>query len=302
MRAAASASRTELRHALPSRDLRPLRRHARMATAMVKAGDKSPILDRFHLCHAHSGDDIRNGFEHVGRHGEMARRVAANIAVSHARLTASRLRNRWNAPRCVRSSVPGALDRPNVTRVSASISRPPEATPDRSSGRERPTPTIKEETIATAAPGSMPEPEDILAMSEADPDGGGVGWWDGERLRVFKNVDPFIYSHWRRLRDAPCLIHFAAHGAVEPRDRHPFHTDRGYVAHDGIACDYEVGPHASDSCDMVGAWVESGYDDSVFDGQGYVALITLHGCLKWLEGDPVELSRGVWVSNMWWNV
>ena len=23
-----------------------------------------------------------------------------------------------------------------------------------------------------------------------------------------------------------------------------------------------------------------------------------HGCLKWLEGDPVGLSRGVWVSNM----
>jgi hypothetical protein len=44
---------------------------------------------------------------------------------------------------------------------------------------------------------------------------------------------------------------------------------------------------------MVDAWVESGYNNSVFDGQGYVALITPHGCLKWLEGDPVELSRGV---------
>lgn len=58
----------------------------------------------------------------------------------------------------------------------------------------------------------MPEPEDILAMSDANPDGGGVGWWDGERLRVFKNVDPlkvvgFTYSHWMRLRDVPCLTH-----------------------------------------------------------------------------------------------
>lgn len=67
--------------------------------------------------------------------------------------------------------------------------------------------------IVTAVPGAMPEPEDILAMSEANPDGGGVSWWDGERLRVFKNVDPlkvvgFIYSHWTQLRDAPCLLHF----------------------------------------------------------------------------------------------
>lgn len=52
----------------------------------------------------------------------------------------------------------------------------------------------------------MPEPEDIPAMSEANPDGGGVGWWDGERLRVLKVVG-FIYSHWPQLRDAPCLIH-----------------------------------------------------------------------------------------------
>ena len=37
--------------------------------------------------------------------------------------------------------------------------------------------------IVTAAPGAMPEPEDILAMSEANPDGGGVSWWNGERLR-----------------------------------------------------------------------------------------------------------------------
>ena len=142
-----------------------------------------------------------------------------------------------------------------------------------------------------------------------DPDGGGVSWWDGERLRVFKNVDPlktvgFIHSHWRRLRDAPCLTHFrrATHGAVEPRDCHPFHTDRGYIAHDGIAYDYEAGPYASDSRNMVAAWIGSGYDDRVFDGQGPVAPITLHGRLKRPEGDPIEHSHGVWASNMWWHV
>lgn len=53
---------------------------------------------------------------------------------------------------------------------------------------------------------------------------------------------------------------------------------------------------------MVRAWVDGGYDDHVFDGQGLVALITPHGCLKRLEGTPVEYARGVWVSNMFWNV
>ena len=163
--------------------------------------------------------------------------------------------------------------------------------------------------IVTAVPGAMPEPEDILAMSEANPDGGGVSWWDGERLRVFKNVDPlkvvgFVYSHWDSLKRAPCLMHFrfATHGAVEPRNCHPFHTDRGYVAHNGIAHDYTVGPHASDSRNMVDAWIDSGYDNTVFNGQGLVALITPHGCLKWLEGEPIEYSHGVWVSNMYWRV
>lgn len=163
--------------------------------------------------------------------------------------------------------------------------------------------------IMTAVPGSMPEPADILAMSGTNPNGGGVTWWDGERLRVFKNVDPlkivgFIYSHWQQLRDAPCLINFklATHDAITPRDCLPIHTERGYIAHDGIACDYGVGPYASDFHNMVAAWIESGYDNSIFDRQGHVALITPHGCLKWLEGDPIELSHGVWVSNMRWHV
>ena len=151
----------------------------------------------------------------------------------------------------------------------------------------------------------MPEPGDIPAMSEANPDGGGVSWWDGERLRVFKNVDPlkvvgFIYS----LKRAPCLtrFRFATHGAVEPRNCHPSHTDRGYIAHNGVAYRYESGPYASDSRNMVAAWIDSGYDNTVSAGQGLAAPITPHGRLKRLEGEPVEYSHGVWVSNMHWRV
>ena len=161
--------------------------------------------------------------------------------------------------------------------------------------------------IVTAVPGAMPEPADLLAMSEANPDGGGVSWWDGKRLRVFKNVDGlkvvgFIYSHWDRLKYAPCLIHFryATHGGVVPENCHPFRTERGYVAHNGIAYDFEDGPYESDAKNMVRAWIDSGYDNRIFSGQGSVALITPHGCLKWLEGEPVLLERGVMVSNTYW--
>lgn len=141
----------------------------------------------------------------------------------------------------------------------------------------------------------MPDPADILSMCEANPDGGGISWWDGKRLRVFKNTDGlkvvgFIYSHWDRLKYAPCLIHFryATHGAVEPCNCHPFRTERGYVAHNGIARDYESGPYESDTKNMVHAWIDSGYDNTVFKGQGYVALIT----------PPTVASSGLRVSRL----
>ena len=112
----------------------------------------------------------------------------------------------------------------------------------------------------------MPEPYDILAMSEANPDGGGVGRWDGERSRTLTG---FIFSHWEQLENTPCLIHFrlATHGAVEPRDCHPPHTDRRHIAHDGTAYGHENGPYASDSRNTVHTWVDGGCDDHMFDGQ-----------------------------------
>lgn len=53
----------------------------------------------------------------------------------------------------------------------------------------------------------MPEPEDILAMSETNPDGGGVSWWDEECSQTSLKVVGFIFSHWSQPRDAPCLTH-----------------------------------------------------------------------------------------------
>lgn len=88
---------TELCYALPSRNLRPLHRYVQMATVMIEAGDKSPILDFFHLYHAHSGDNIWNGYEYVNRHGDTAVRVTENIIrsriarASHGKPTAEPL-------------------------------------------------------------------------------------------------------------------------------------------------------------------------------------------------------------------
>lgn len=66
-------------YVLPSRNLRPLHRYVQMAVVMIEAGDKPPVLDFFHLYHAHSGDNLWNGYEYVDRHGDTATRVTENI-------------------------------------------------------------------------------------------------------------------------------------------------------------------------------------------------------------------------------
>lgn len=87
----------DLCYVLPSRNLRPLHRYVQMATAMIEAGDKSPILDFFHLYHAHNGDNLWNGYEYIDRHGDTATRVTKNIIrsriarASHGKPTAEPL-------------------------------------------------------------------------------------------------------------------------------------------------------------------------------------------------------------------
>jgi hypothetical protein len=73
---------TELCYALPSRSLRPLHRYVRMATEMIETGGKAPVLDLFHLYHAHSGEEIFAGFAYLNRHGGTAIRVTHNIILS----------------------------------------------------------------------------------------------------------------------------------------------------------------------------------------------------------------------------
>lgn len=69
----------ELCYVLPSRNLRPLHCYVRMATAMIMKGDRAPVLNSFHLYHAYSEENLWNGFECIGRHGDTAARVTKNV-------------------------------------------------------------------------------------------------------------------------------------------------------------------------------------------------------------------------------
>lgn len=75
-------SAPELCYVLPSRNLRPLHCYVRMATVMIMAGDRAPVLDSFHMYHAYSGEDVWAGYEYLNRHGDTAMRVVENVVRS----------------------------------------------------------------------------------------------------------------------------------------------------------------------------------------------------------------------------
>lgn len=75
-------SNPELCYVLPSRNLRPLHRYVRIATAMIMDGDRARSLDYFHLYHAFNEDNIFSGYEYLRRHGDTATRVAENVVRS----------------------------------------------------------------------------------------------------------------------------------------------------------------------------------------------------------------------------
>ena len=72
----------ELCYVLPSRNLRPLHHYVRIATTMIVAGNRAPVLDSFSLYHAYSGENVWAGYEYLNRHGDTAMRVVENIVRS----------------------------------------------------------------------------------------------------------------------------------------------------------------------------------------------------------------------------
>lgn len=76
--------------------------------------------------------------------------------------------------------------------------------------------------IVTSQADTMPSLTQLARMSDANPDGAGIAWHDGQRLHRYRNEDnmktlAFIMDHWQSLETSPFLLHFrlATHGRLE---------------------------------------------------------------------------------------
>lgn len=168
--------------------------------------------------------------------------------------------------------------------------------------------------IVTSQADTMPSLTQLARMSDANPDGAGIAWHDGQRLHRYRNEDnmktlAFIMDHWQSLETSPFLLHFrlATHGRVCTGNTHPFRFRKGdrtgFIAHNGIAHSYTRGRHASDSRNAILAW-QAGQADLTDGSQGRFALIDQNGRLEWLTADHETIPGGtgaIEVSNTNWD-
>ena len=168
--------------------------------------------------------------------------------------------------------------------------------------------------IVTSQADTMPSLTQLARMSDANPDGAGIAWHDGQRLHRYRNEDnmktlAFIMDHWQSLETSPFLLHFrlATHGKVCTGNTHPFRFRKGdrtgFIAHNGIAHSYTRGRHASDSRNAILAW-QAGQADLADGSQGRFALIDHNGRLEWLTADHETIPGGtgaIEVSNTNWD-
>ena len=156
--------------------------------------------------------------------------------------------------------------------------------------------------IVTSQADTMPSLTQLARMSDANPDGAGIAWHDGQRLHRYRNEDnmktlAFIMDHWQSLETSPFLLHFrlATHGKVCTGNTHPFRFRKGdrtgFIAHNGIAHSYTRGRHASDSRNAILAW-QAGQADLTDGSQGRFALIDHNGKLEWLTADHETIPGG----------
>ena len=167
--------------------------------------------------------------------------------------------------------------------------------------------------IVTSQADTMPSLTQLARMSDANPDGAGIAWHDGQRLHRYRNEDnmktlAFIMDHWQSLETSPFLLHFrlATHGKVCTGNTHPFRFRKGdrtgFIAHNGIAHSYTRGRHASDSRNAILAW-QTGQADLNDGSQGHFAKIDQNGRIEWLtrprtiegaDGEPIQVSNTRW--------
>ena len=167
--------------------------------------------------------------------------------------------------------------------------------------------------IVTSQADTMPSLTQLARMSDANPDGAGIAWHDGQRLHRYRNEDnmktlAFIMDHWQSLETSPFLLHFrlATHGRVCTGNTHPFRFRKGdrtgFIAHNGIAHSCTRGRHASDSRNAILAW-QAGQADLTDGSQGRFAKIDQNGAIEWLtrprtidgaDGEPIQVSNTRW--------
>lgn len=166
--------------------------------------------------------------------------------------------------------------------------------------------------ILTAEEGRMPTISQLAMMSEANPDGAGIAWHDGQHLHRYRNPDnlktlAYIIERWDEFTEMPFLLHFrlATHGAVKTENTHPFRYTRdgvtGFIAHNGIARRYTQGKWASDSRNAIAAWEH--HETDLKDGsQGAFAAIDATGTIRWISGgESLDGRNGLKVSNHHWS-
>ena len=143
--------------------------------------------------------------------------------------------------------------------------------------------------IVTSQADTMPSLTQLARMSDANPDGAGIAWHDGQRLHRYRNEDnmktlALIMDRWQTLETSPFLLHFR-------------------IATHGIAHSYTRGRHASDSRNAILAW-QAGQADLTDGSQGRFALIDQNGRLEWLTADHETIPGGtgaIEVSNTNWD-
>ena len=119
--------------------------------------------------------------------------------------------------------------------------------------------------IVTSQADTMPSLTQLARMSDANPDGAGIAWHDGQRLHRYRNEDnmktlAFIMDHWQSLETSPFLLHFrlATHGRVCTGNTHPFRFRKGdrtgFIAHNGrlewLTADHETIPGGTGAIDV----------------------------------------------------
>lgn len=155
--------------------------------------------------------------------------------------------------------------------------------------------------------------ETLKTCSEANPDGMGFAYVDGDKLYIKKYMkfDEF-YKDFEKVQDkSNMLIHFriATHGSVELENCHPFFLNhRMALIHNGIISGYGDKKEKSDTRDFIDKVIGNiswklmknpSYRELVGHAIGYskLAILDITGDYWIINEDKGYWDNGIWYSN-----